>query len=399
MARPNVSSDRVHGRLADRLRPHWTELEQETLTRVYAISDPTATSDPAYSSGLRTSVYAALEYGLDALAARADHAKPVPVLLLAQARTAARRGVSLDTVMRRYFAGYRLFADLLVSEFADGDADEKGDLRRLFETLAVTFDRLIAAISDEFCREARARPGGSEQRRTERIRGLLDGEFHDYSALTSELAYDFDAIHLGVLAVGPSADEAVRSLATALDARPLVMSRPEQTVWAWFGARYNFDPLELESLVSTARSLDLTVAIGEPWEGLAGWRLTHRQAAAALPVALRESSRVARYSDVALIAAIYRDELLATSLRRLLLEPLETGRDGGASARETLQAYVDAGRNASSAAALLGISRHTAASRIRAIETRLGRPLAPCLAQLEVALKLDELCNQVPGQD
>ena len=41
---------------------------------------------------------------------------PVPVALLAQARLAARVGVSLDAVLRRYFAGYTLLGDFLIEE-------------------------------------------------------------------------------------------------------------------------------------------------------------------------------------------------------------------------------------------------------------------------------------------
>ena len=44
------------------------------------------------------------------------HAPDVPPALLAQARLDVRDGVSLDTVLRRYFAGNALFEDFLVEE-------------------------------------------------------------------------------------------------------------------------------------------------------------------------------------------------------------------------------------------------------------------------------------------
>ena len=43
-------------------------------------------------------------------------------------------------------------------------------------------------------------------------------------------------------------------------------------------------------------------AIGEPGKGLDGWRLTHRQAQAAMRIALRRPQRLTRYADVALLA-------------------------------------------------------------------------------------------------
>jgi hypothetical protein len=375
----------------------WNDLEQQTLTRVYAISDPTSVTDPDYLRGLRAAVSAALEYGLSALSTPGNKAEPVPVLLLAQARTAARSNVSLDTVLRRYLAGYSLLADFLVSESVDREI--KGDdLRNILAALAAACDRLVTAISEEFGREAGTRSYSSDRRRAEQIEGLLNGELVDHSSLTADLAYDFDANHIAVISVGPSGPDTIRKLAAAANSRPLVLKRPEQTTWAWLGAQRVLDPAELQSLASAARSPGLALAIGESERGLAGWRLSHRQATAALAIALRSPARIARYSEVALIASVCNDELLAVSLRQQFLEPLDDGRDGGAAARETLRAYLAAGCNTSSAAAMLGINRHTAASRIHAIERRLKRPIGASIAEIETALKLEEFLELSPSR-
>jgi hypothetical protein len=47
---------------------------------------------------------------------------------------------------------------------------------------------------------------------------------------------------------------------------------------------------------------------------LAGRRLTHRQAKAALPIALLGEGPPIRYGEVALLTSIYGDDLLTTSL-------------------------------------------------------------------------------------
>jgi DNA-binding PucR family transcriptional regulator len=72
----------------------------------------------------------------------------------------------------------------------------------------------------------------------------------------------------------------------------------------------------------------------------------------------------------------------------LFLAPLAEERDGGAVARQTLRAYFEAERNASSAAALLEVSRQTVGSRLRAIEERIGRPLSACANELEATMRL-----------
>jgi len=119
----------------------------------------------------------------------------------------------------------------------------------------------------------------------------------------------------------------------------------------------------------------------------AGWRLTHRQAQAVLPIARRSGKSCLRYADGALLASLLQDDLLATSLQERYLSPLASERDGG----RTLRAYFAANRNASSAAAALGVNRYTIANRLRIVEERVGRSLASAGAEIEAALRLHDL--------
>lgn len=362
------------------------------MNRVQAISDPTEPSDPTYVEGLRTAVFIALDYGLAAIEHGEERAPEPPVALLVQARLAARNGVNLDTVLRRYFAGYALLTDFLIDEAQGGDLLSEAVLKRVLRVLATLFDRLLAAVSDEHRREAMSRPSSFEQRQVERVRRLIAGELLD----TSMLAYDFDANHLAAVACGPDAAKPLRALASSLD-RNLMLVRPEEEiVWAWLGARRSLDPAELERAVGAELSAQMTLALGEPGQGLDGWRLSHRQARAALPIARRSPGAPIRYADAPLLASSLRDDLLATSLQQLYLAPLERERDGGAAARETLRAYFCAGRNVSSAAAALGVKRHTVTNRLRIIEEGLGRRLDSCAAELEVALRLQEIPPVLP---
>ncbi len=355
------------------------------MTRVRAISDPGEVSDPSYAEGLRAAVSAAIEHGMAGIEA-GERTPPVPPALLAQARLAARNGIGLDAVLRRYFAGYALLGDFLVQE-AEGAGMRAGELKGLLRSHAMLLDRLLAAVGEEHGREERCRSGSVERRRAELIEGLLAGELLD----GLELAYDLDCWHLGVVASGRGATAAIRTLAQGIDGRLLSVLRPEGTLWAWLGTRVALDPAELKRGLPICEEARLAIALGEPVEGLAGWRLTHRQAAAALPVAHRGTERVVRYADVALLSSALQDEFLAVSLRRLYMAPLEADRDGGEVAKETLRAYFAADRNVSSAGASLKVSRTTVASRLRAVETAIGRSLSDCAGDLETALRLSEL--------
>ena len=112
---------------------------------------------------------------------------------------------------------------------------------------------------------------------------------------------------------------------------------------------------------------------------------------AALPVAQRSEVPLVHYGNVALLAACLRDPVLSASLRRAYLAPLDSHRDNGLTAKATLRAYFEAARNMSSAAAILGVSRRTVATRLAAVEERLGGPLDAIGAELEIALRLDQL--------
>jgi hypothetical protein len=368
-----------------RLEARWDEIERAALTRVYSVSDPRDTANPEYAERLRTAVSAAIEYGLAGID-RSGGEPHIPSALLEQARLAARSGVSLDTVLRRYVAGYTLLGDFLIEEARADDSLPSVALQQVMRDQAMLFDRLIAAVTAEHKRESEVRKVSVEERRAARIRGLLAGDFID----TSELAYDFEGWHLGALVVGEKADEAIRHLAKVFGRTLLLVPADEETLWAWLGGRQRIDPLEFEQCIASAWPSQFPLAIGEPGCSIGGWRLTHQQARAAMQVALGTKRSVARYADVALLAATLQDDLFATSLREMYLVPLEGERDGGLTLRRTLRAYFAADRNVSSAAAALGVNRHTVASRLRVAEERFGRSLGSCGAELEAALQLEE---------
>lgn len=376
----------VRSDLASRLRERLPEIRGAIATRIYAISDPRAVADPSYLQGLDAALASALDHRLAVLALGERHAPAVPTALLAQARLEARDAVPLDAVLRRYFAGNALFGDFLAAE-AERAEVPSAVLRSLLGEQAALGDRLLAAVSAEYAREARSRPSSPADRRRECVKRLLAGEFVDHS----ELGYDLDGHHLALVARGDGAGELARELATTLDRRLLAVRREDEPVWAcWLGGRRQLSAERVRRALSGAALGNAFVAVGEPGEALAGWRVTHLQAKAALPIAKRRGQSVLLYADVALLAAILRDDLLASSLRQLYLAPLERARDGGEVARETLRAYFAADRNISSAAAALGVDRRTVRNRIRAIEGLLGRSMSASGADLEIALRLDD---------
>jgi len=381
-----ASLQQVRVAVAERLRERRAEIEQAVLVRASALLEGMDTIDPQFLDGQRIAVAAAVDYGLEAIELGEERVPAVPALFHSHARLTARSGVGLDTMLRRYFAGYTLLGDFLVRE-AEGCGVQGVALQRMMRGMSTVFERLLSTMTEEYMREANGRFSSSEERLASRVRKLLDGELVD----TGELDYEFDAWHIGALAVGENVAEEIRHLASRLDRRLLLVRGGEGPTWAWFGGRRRMDPAELERVLRSTWPETFSLAIGEAAQGLAGWRLTHQQARAILPVAQRNPDAPVRYADAALLASMLQDDLLATSLRELYLMPLEDERDGGQAMRETLRAYFAANRNASSAAAALGVNRHTVTSRLRTVEERLGRPLSSCAAEMDAALRLEQL--------
>jgi hypothetical protein len=383
--------ERVRDELCARLRSRQPEIEAAVANRVGAITDPNEIIGADYASGMRGALATAIGYGLSALEVGERRSPAVPPALSAQARVTARSGVAIETVLGRYLAGYTLLLDFTIEE-ADASDLPKFILRDLLRGQGAVFERLIAEVSEEFRREAAGRLISSEQQRADRVRRLLAGELID----STDLPYELDDWHIGAVAAGAGAAEALNELARLLDRRPLLVPRDDGTIWGWLGCRREVDQEETYERIAEEWPGEMRLALGEPAKGRAGWRLSHRQATMAFPLARSDCRPMVRYGEVALDASILQDDLLTASLRQLYLDPLAAESDGGRSLRDTLRAYFAAERNVSSTSAALGIGRQTVRKRLQRVEASLGRDISSCAGELEVALRLDELGDAEP---
>jgi hypothetical protein len=385
-----------------RLRARQSEIEKAIFTCVREVV-PDAAGNPGteYVEGLRNAVGAAVEFGLAGIERGERSPSSVPVEAVEQARRAARSGVSLEAVLRRYIVGHALLWDYVMEE-ADRVGRSSG-LREMSRAQASLLDQLVIAVTREHVAELQRAGRSREYLLLDRVRMLLGGGHPGGGippgGLDPDLDYDLNGHHLGVIVRGAGDDLALWDLARDMNRRLLSVACDQGTVWAWFGGHRILRVADFECALSAQTdgrgerelSSDVSFAVGEPGSGLEGWRLTHRQAQAALSVALLRPQRLTRYADVALLAAALNDDTLARSLIEIYILPLEDVRGGGPVLRETLRAYLAAERNVSSAAVALGVARSTAVNRLRTIEQRLDRTLHPCPAELEVALHLDRV--------
>jgi len=367
--------------LASHLEARHREIADSLLTRLRSL--PGASFD-ADLDEVRAFIDLVLEYEFSSIRVGEEGSLEVPTRLLSQAREAAQARIPIDTILRRYFASFTLTNSFLFEE-ADQLGLKPSALQELIRDQLLLFDRLVAAVARAYWDEGeKLRHSRPERKLTESVQALLDGQLID----ATSIPYDFAAHHVGAVGTGEKAAETLRALASRLDRRLLLVRPTGEIVWAWFGGKSALTWGDIEPQLPVGSGVALS--FGGPSAGLSGWRLTHRQARAAFPVGVRKGE-IVQYPDVALLASVIQDDLLSTSLREIYLEPLASERGGGETLRKTLSAYFEAGRNVSSAAALLGVKRHTVTNRLRTVEDILGRPLAVCGAALEAALDIERL--------
>ncbi|HEX5608543.1 MAG TPA: helix-turn-helix domain-containing protein [Solirubrobacterales bacterium] len=338
-----------------------------------------------YAAGLRDAVAAAVDYGLDGIEKGGDLPAAIPPEAVLQARRAARGGIRLDTVLRRYAAGNKALEGFIVMA-AEGMPSSV--LGQILSDQGPRLDRLMVLVSAAYRAELERTRRSSAQKRADQVAHLLKS-----SSLVgpADLGYDFDLWHVGMIVVGDRAERTARAIGERCGQRSLPVVQDQDITWIWIGSTQQPVFAKLERYLTESTPAQISIAIGEPRRGLEGWRQTHHEAQVALQVMLCRPQRVTRCRDVILISAVMRDQSLAMSLIETYLAPLDGRGDSGQVLRRTLREYFNADQNAVSAAAALGVARHTVERRLRSVEERLGQTLDTCGPQMQVALGAEEL--------
>lgn len=369
--------------LGQRLRRRRGEIER-ALACTCRPESPGHVQDLRRSTEIDAALAAVTEFALDCIESGDDEADPIPSAAIAQARRAARDGIELDVFLVAIIAARTLLNEFVLEEAADLTDESLRDVQALQDSLLLRF---ATELAGEYRREVGRLDESSSRRQIALVERLLSGA----PVADDEVDYSLEMWHLGLVVCGTRAMDAARALAELLGTALLAVPRGEGTVWAWLGSNRRLASQLVQEAVKSRSGIRAKFAVGEPGKNLEGWRSTHLEAKAALGVAIRSSGNVTCFSDVALEAIALQMPDLVRSLLATYLGPLGESKRRAATLRETLRAYFAAGRNASSAAVSLKVSRSTVENRLRLIEEKLGRSLPSSAAELELALRLEEL--------
>ncbi len=378
--------------VVERLRARRSEIEEGLYRSISAVSDAAGGDDPEYQAGLRAAITGSLCYALDGIARGGPILDdPLPPSAAEQARRAARYGVRVGTVLRRYMAGFRLLGEF-VAEEAERllQSDHGHALQHLRRTQDALLEHIIGAIEDEYHSELGDVPPELQRRAT--VDALLSGAEVDAAQLDT-LAYGLDAWHIGVVGLGTGVRRVVKDLAARLNCQLLSVEQHHDTLSAWLGGNRKLAPRDIERGFSNQRTA-ATVVIGRQHRGIDGFRLTHQEAQAALPVAARQPGGLIRSTDVVLEAAVLGDATLFRLLQGAYLAPLDDLPDKGRAIRATLRAYFDAEYNVAETARSLGLTSRAVRNRLAKASGRLGYPIPERHAELEVALRLEAMSSR-----
>lgn len=374
--------------LCARLRTRLSEVEESIATKLTGTElGSSVAGEPDLERGQRESIRACVDLTLLAIELDSDWDEvSVPPAAVMQVQRVGRLGLSLQAVLSRYTDGYAVLWDYLLEEIeaTEMPEDERAALlRSTSRRLALVAAKVLPLAA---AKHTEAAALGSQSRQ-ERAAAIAEALLNCAPVSTDELPYDVEGRHVAIVATGAGAEVVVRRLLASEGRSSLVLPRADGAIWAWLQT----DKVPDLAAQRIDRADGVRVAVGEQASGRAGFRASHRQAQAAMAVALCQRNFITRYADVLLLVPAVADRECGDSLISIYLSPLEESRERNPSLKETLRAYFESELNTSATAARLNVDRRTAMTRLREIEERLGFMIHVRHAELEVALRLDEL--------
>lgn len=376
--------------VVERLRVRYPDALERVGTYLLSSASDTAGADDAQLElGWREVASACLDCGLLAIEQGDEWSGPIPPIVVVQERRAARHGIDLPTSMVRYMSAYRLVWDYVLEELGYSDFSEQDRILVYRQASMASLSLLgqllseVATVHLDKLSEGLRTPVQNDARLTCR---LLAGE----PINKSEIDYDFDAEHVGLVAWGDGAATALASIAGRLGYERWIVRNDDGTVWAWLSRSGGQPAKDVAKALDSDMYSRVFAAIGEPAPQLRGFRDTYRLAQAAYRVAKLSGQRITQYVDVAREARALQDPVHARWLIHKYVTPILEHREGPV-LRLAVEKFCETERNAEKAGKLIGVDRHTINRRIEKVGKLIGRELRACCDDMELALSLAKL--------
>jgi hypothetical protein len=333
----------------------------------------------------------------------------VPAQSVEYVRASVQRGGSLSALMRTIRLGQDFTFEDWERRLAAVDLPAGVVLATMSTLRRYAFawvDAFAEHLADEYQRERERWLRGAQALRADTIRALVEGGPVDVDAASRALGYELRRHHVGLVLWGepaegettalPALERAAGEISRAVGCdRPLLLAAGSGLLWAWASSSAPIAAEVLSELpaaqVGPAR---VSVAIGDPEQGVEGFRHTHRDAAEASRIAMlagRRPGTVTRFRTVDLASLVAGDLGRARRFVRRELGVLAADDDETSRLRATLKVYLEESSSRTATARRLGVHHNTVANRVQNCRDLLGRELNERRVQLEVALLLAQL--------
>lgn len=328
----------------------------------------------------------------------------LPTATLEATRSAVQRQLTLAVVLRSYRLGHEMVWQWLfdrITSRAAGTSQQAAALDLASGWLFAYIDAAVTQTQQLYTAEREAWMRSAAAARAEAIGAILDGREHDQLRAASRLRYELNRHHLGLIAWGIEAasdgrthsavEHVVAAVARCVGAdATLTHSLGPQTHAAWLSRTTPFTDTDLDP-ARLAAPAGVRVALGDPGQGLEGFRRTHIEAAhARRVVTLAEpySAPVTSYRNVAVTALGTVDAEQASSFVTRVLGRLAADDENTFRLATTLANYLDENCSRTRTAKRLMIHPNTVTYRVQQAKRILGRDIDSDTLDLRVALAL-----------
>jgi DNA-binding PucR family transcriptional regulator len=361
---------------------------------------PVLAADPAIAADASASNRANLIRWLQANVR--DPGGQVPLDLTPEAldiaRDVIRRGIDQEALLTAYRQGqntaFRHWMRVATEE--TGDAATLGTmLEASSRSMFVFVDDILAGLYARMELEREELVGGRLAQRVQTVNLVLEGAPITEERASARLGYELAREHVALVLWTPEAPVAGQgSLERMADhlareagaRRPFTMPAGTAVLWAWIAPP---DPPSLDAirLAVDAGPPGVSVAIGTPARGIAGFRRSHEEAIAAQRLAGRghADQRLVAYGEVEIVVLAAADEARAAQFVTSTLGELVEAKE---ELRETLRAFLRERGSATRTARVLYTHRNTILNRVARAEALLPRPLSGNELGVAVALEI-----------
>ena len=329
----------------------------------------------------------------------------VPAEPLEYARSFVHRGIDRHLLVREYRLGHeelrRVCEGVVAEQSLEGEA--LATVREALSAAQFGYDDVLGSrVLEEYESERARWARSAEKLRHETVTAILAGEPVDAQHAGGVLRYPLELAHVAIVLWNEASDDglvaedrlraAARELATRAGCQSsLVMPASTLVTWAWLGFHAAPDEQRMAALPEPRRADCISLAVGEPANGIAGFRSSLSEALGARRIAKLAKTRagtVTRWGNVAILGLLSADAERARQFVTRELAPLDADNDAMARLRATLGIYFREGDVIAATAQRLGVHINTISYRLRQCEELLGRPVKQRRFELEAALLL-----------